>query len=106
MRRMNLAALVPEPSTHPLANCPRPARTGFRREPHVESHTRVDVPQAEARDDPEKNHVARNQERRIQIYLLFRYRNRLVSPWEDVARSKEDEQEQHEGHRQKRDITL
>src|SRR5687767_345262 len=106
MSGMNLTPLIPEPAPHALAQPFRPVGATFRYMADVEPHSRIDVPEAQARDDPERDETARNQERRIEISNLLRHVQRFVRPREDVILSEENQNKKDERDRQERHVAF
>src|SRR5687767_2438872 len=106
MSGMNLTPLIPEPAPHALAQPFRPAGATFGYMADVEPHSRIDVPEAQSGDDPERDETARNQERRIEISDFLRHVQRFVRPREDVILSDENQNQQDERDREERDVSL
>src|SRR5437016_3486000 len=107
MGRVNLPALVAEVSPHPLAQRTCPVRSTLRHDAYIQTDSRIDVPEAEHRDDQRDPDNAREKEGRIQVHRLLVNLGHPVRPPENVVSPEEqDQQQQNESNWKERDVSF
>src|SRR6476661_1816640 len=104
---MQLTTLVAESPTHPLAQAAGPLGACLRKNPDIQPHRGIDIPDAERCDDEKYEYYSGEIKRRIQPDGFLMNRRRVVRPPEDMVPSDEEhQQQQYERDRKKRDVAF